>query len=220
MFRRYVLPILVYLFYCVLAKTWRFRCVENEALRQALRERTPILYAHWHGDELAMVAQIRRYRVATMTSTSKDGELMNSVIHYLGARTSRGSSTRGGASALKGVIRLLRQGFNLSMAVDGPKGPLHKVKPGVFELSRLVPAPIFPVAIATQSAFIFKRSWNKTFIPYPFARVILYWGDPLPSVSREQDPRAPELAEQLKKAINNAKHQADQLLIAEGTRGC
>ena len=166
--------------------------------------------AHWHGDELGLIHLAPRYRLATITSTSKDGEMMNTVLHMLGAKTSRGSSTRGGASALKGLLRLAKAGRNCSFAVDGPKGPLHKAKPGVFEVSRLLNAEIYAVAVACDRAWHFPKSWNKTYLPKPFAKLFIYWSGPFGPVTRDDDPRSPELAKMLETELHRAKAEASK----------
>jgi lysophospholipid acyltransferase (LPLAT)-like uncharacterized protein len=208
-FRRAILPGLVYWVYRLWTATWRIQLVEPESMK-ALGTQSKI-FAHWHGDELAIVHLVPTYRIATMTSTSADGSLIDHVILRFGGATSRGSSTRGGASALKGLIRLLRQDYNGSMAVDGPKGPLHKVKPGVFELSRLGKSAIVPLGIASSASFVFKKSWNKAHLPKPFARVVVYFGEPWPILDQE-DLRSPELAKKLELGLSDAHHQAAKLI--------
>ena len=95
-----LLGLLVFIIYRTLSATWRIRFEEPEALKARLAAREPVIFAHWHGDELALVKFVKRYRVATLISTSKDGEIMQTVIRLLGALTSRGSSTRGGVGWL------------------------------------------------------------------------------------------------------------------------
>ncbi len=152
------------------------------------------------------------YRIATMISTSKDGELMDFVIRRLGGATSRGSSTRGGIGALKGLVRLVKSGYRASMAVDGPKGPLHKVKPGIFELSRLAHAKMVPMGAACSRPFVFKKSWNQAQLPLPFSQVVVWFSEPLISVNKETSPHDSALANQLEREIANACQQAQQHL--------
>lgn len=187
--------------------TWRVRLDEPAELKDLIRKGKPIIFAHWHRDELAIVQLVTHYRIATMTSTSKDGQLIDFVIRKLGGATSKGSSTRGGASALKGMVRLLRDRYRGSMAVDGPKGPIFQVKAGVFELSRLADAWIVPVGVASHPHYVFEKSWNKARLPKLFAKVIVTFG--LPSKVGDQDVRDPALAESL------ATHIANICTVAE-----
>lgn len=214
MFRRFILPNLLFVIYSSLKLTWRIRVIEHPSFQKALAENRPLVLAHWHGDELGILYLLKRYRAAVMTSTSKDGELMDAIVRRFGARTSRGSSTRGGASALKGILRLSREGWRPSVAVDGPKGPYHKVKPGVFEISRLIGGEIFPVAVTCDRAKVFTKAWNKTFLPLPFAKVVVVWGESFPAVPREVDSRDPDLAQKLEQALTNAGQQARNMIAA------
>lgn len=202
MFRRHVAPVLVYLFYRFLLLTWRVTLDECPSFRHALAERKPVVIAHWHGNELALIHLARRYRIATITSTSKDGELMNCVLHWLGAETARGSSTRGGANAMRGLISHCRKnGNNVSFAVDGPKGPIYKVKPGVFEFSRLMNAPIYTASVSVSRPWIFSRAWNRAVLPKPFSHVHVRIAKGLPAITRDQNSRDAALASTLERLL-------------------
>ncbi|WP_413576419.1 DUF374 domain-containing protein [Bdellovibrio sp. HCB290] len=155
-----------------------------------------------------MLSIVKRYRIATIASQSKDGELMATVLKWMGAKTSRGSSSRGSVQALKGLLRLVKDGGNCSFAVDGPKGPLHKVKPGVFELSRMIHGPIYAAGVYVDRAVYFPKSWNKTFLPKPFAKVVIVWSESLPPVTKDQDPRNPDLALELESLLHRTRQQA------------
>jgi lysophospholipid acyltransferase (LPLAT)-like uncharacterized protein len=212
MFRRYVLPWLVYFFYRAWTATWRIECVESPGFKRARESGERIVFAHWHGDELCVVPLVTRYKIATMTSTSKDGQLIDFTIRKLGGATSRGSSTRGAVGALKGLVRLVREGYRASMAVDGPKGPLHKVKPGVFELSRLAGAWVVPTGAACSRAIVFEKSWNKAKLPKPFAKVAVVFSEPWAAVAKGDDVKSPEMAARLAADLSKAcQHAAEHL---------
>jgi len=206
--RGWVLGFIIWLVYRLLSLTWKISIFEPPAMKQYLNEKTPIILAHFHGDELAFICLTPRYRIATITSTSKDGELMNTVLHLLGAKTSRGSSTRGAVSALKGLIQLCKKGSNCSFAVDGPKGPIYEVKPGVFELARLMRAPIFAGGLSCDRAWYFPKSWNKTFLPKPFAQISFHWTSFDHIIDKNTDPRSAELANALKNQLFAARGQS------------
>ena len=154
---------------------------------------------------------VKVLNLATMTSTSKDGQLIDFVIRKFGGATSKGSSTRGGGGALKGLIRLVRkEGRNSSMAVDGPKGPIFEVKSGIFELAKLTKATIVPVGIASEPHFVFQKSWNKARLPKPFAKIVIYFHKPL-DLNLENVKDAAN-AKALGNAIANACEQASNFL--------
>src|SRR5688572_3327769 len=99
MFRDFFLPRLVYWFYRVWSATWRTQIFSSPEADQFLKDSHPVIFAHWHGHELAIIQLVTRMRIATMTSTSKDGSLVDYVINRMGGATSRGSSTRGSVQA-------------------------------------------------------------------------------------------------------------------------
>ena len=216
-FRKYFLGFLVWVFFKTLSFTWRVEIDEPEEMKNLIREKQPLIFGHWHGDEVALIYMVGRYKIATITSTSKDGEMMNTVIHLLGGKTSRGSSTRGAINALKGLVRIVRdQKRNASFAVDGPKGPIHIIKPGIFEFSRLTHAPICVVGVACDRKWTFEKSWNKAYLPKPFAKIHMQWLGPFPAISKEVDPRGPELAQQLTDALRNAQSLALKKIATHG----
>lgn len=180
-------------------------------MQKDLANQVPIILAHWHGDELALLHLIGHYKICTISSQSKDGEIMNTVIRLLGGKTVRGSSSRGAVQALKGLLRLLqnRKG-NTSFALDGPKGPIYEIKPGVFEVSRFLNSQnlggrIYPAGITASSCWRAQRAWNKAILPKPFSKVVLHWGAPLAPISRDRDPRDAVLRQDLSLAMKAAK---------------
>jgi lysophospholipid acyltransferase (LPLAT)-like uncharacterized protein len=210
-------PLLPYVAFCVyrsLAATWRIRVHESDSLKRLRAAGSTAVFAHWHGEELAILYLLRPYRASTMISTSEDGSLMARLVELLGSRTARGSSTRGGTAALRGLLRLTKEGWNPSVAVDGPKGPIYVAKPGVFELSRVLSAPVFPLAAATDRAWRFTRTWNQAYLPKPFARIEVVWGEAIPALDRDDDPRLSIHADRLAAALNSARAEATNLIAA------
>lgn len=211
MFRRTILPRLIYGVYRSWSATWRLRRHEPPALIERLENGQPFVVAMWHGDELGLVCFSRFYHLATMASWSRDGELMNYVLRRFGFETARGSSSRGGSSALRGLMRLARRGWSPVIAVDGPRGPVHKAKPGVLELARVTGLPVFPCAMACSRSIPLHRSWDLTDLPTPFAKVLICWGQPI-NVERTGDARSPEMSRYLEDAINRCRREGREML--------
>jgi len=217
--KSYLLGFLVWVLYRSLSWTWRVTLIEPPVVHQRWRDHQSMIFAHWHGQELALIHLVGHYRVATIASTSKDGEIMNTALRLFGAKTSRGSSTRGGVTGMRGLLRFMKHAkLNASFAVDGPKGPLYKAKAGVFEMSRLLQAPIVPGGVACDRAWHFPKSWNKTFLPKPFARVLVQWLEPFPALTSEDDPRDPKFSETLENALHQGTALAQKNLAARVIR--
>ncbi len=205
-------PYLLFVFYKLLQWSWRIQIVELSEVQKLTRENKSFVIAHWHGDELGILHLLKPYRVACIISTSKDGELMNRAVQLLGGKTVRGSSTRQGTQALKGIIRLKKEGFRPSVAVDGPKGPLYKAKPGVLQISRLTNLPIVPISFHASRYLTFHKAWNQSRLPLPFAKVSIVWGSPMPALQKSDDPKDEKWALQLEDRINETKGHARQIL--------
>lgn len=210
MLKKYFYPYLIYFVHRLLLLTWKVKIIESENFKKVMAENKGVVFAHWHADDPIVVLLIRPYKVAVMTSQSADGEMIDRITRLYGAKSVRGSSTRGAVGALKGLIRLTRQGFRPSLAVDGPKGPLHEVKSGIFELSRVLNAHICPVGGYVSKKHIFEKSWNKTYLPLPFSVITLYWGEPMAPLTRDQDPRDPQMAKELAKRISDCEVLAEK----------
>lgn len=211
------LGVVVWIIYRAIQLTWRVSVFEPPELKENLKTKKTTIFSHFHGDELVLISLVNPYRIATMASTSKDGEIMNTVLNLLGGKTSRGSSTRGGVGALKGLIQLCKSGRNSSIAVDGPKGPIYEIKPGVFELSRLTQSEIYAGGVFCERAWRFPKSWNQTFLPKPFAKVSVVWLGPIGPVTKQDDPRSADLAKALQNQLFAAKSRAANLFGGAAT---
>ncbi len=188
--------------------------VESKALKDDISHKKPSIFAIWHGDELVMISLTRRYNVCTLTSTSSDGELMDFVLRKMGMKTARGSSSKKAISGLKALIRLARNGFTPVFAVDGPRGPYKKIKPGVFEMAKLTKANIYAAGVASSKSYVFEKAWNKAYLPHFFAKVVIVWSEPL-KLEEIKDPREDWLKVELQKNFDAAQQLAVQHLAEQ-----
>ena len=214
---RKILPYLLFAVYKLFFWTWRVRIYESEDVKALVKSNKSFIIAHWHGHELGILHLLKKYHVACMISTSKDGDLMNKAVQLLGAETVRGSSTRQGTQALKGILRLSKKGRRPSVAVDGPTGPIYKVKPGVFQISRLTQTPIAPISFHSSRSHIFEKSWNKSELPLPFSTVTIAFGSVLPPVKKGDDSRSDQLATELEGRLHATRKEATER--AKSSRG-
>ena len=113
---------------------------------------------------------------------------MGRIITWLGFGHLKGSSTRGGARALRDLSKVLRNGLDVGLTVDGPRGPRGRVQQGAIELSRMTGSAVVPVSNAGRPRKLF-RSWDAFQFPGPFAKVIVAYGDPflVPAGATEQE---------------------------------
>jgi lysophospholipid acyltransferase (LPLAT)-like uncharacterized protein len=109
------------------------------------------IFPFWHGRMLMMPFAKKRFgRFCVMVSRHRDGELISRTMGWFGIATSRGSTTRGGASGLKDIIGLANGGWNISFTPDGPRGPQYTVQMGVIQAAKATGLKIYPVTYSTH----------------------------------------------------------------------
>src|SRR5262249_26210863 len=161
----------------LLARTLEIRR-EESTVSGLWREGTPAIYAVWHGRILLLPHLYGWRRARVLASRSRDGELLTRFVARFGLEAVRGSSSRGGAEALRLLARSLREGRDAVLVPDGPRGPRETVKPGIVALARLSGAPIVPMAVGASAEWRI-QSWDEFRIPRPFARCVVRFGDPI-----------------------------------------
>jgi lysophospholipid acyltransferase (LPLAT)-like uncharacterized protein len=169
-----------------LGASWRveFRGDDPFVPPEGESERRPFLAALWHEDVIAAATVFRDTGVQVPVSLSRDGSHITAVMRRLGlGDPPRGSSSRSGSAALRGVVRAVRETGLVAMLVDGPRGPARQPKPGIVAAARLSGEPILPVALEARPCLRF-GSWDRTKLPLPFARVVVGYGERL-SVGRD-----------------------------------
>lgn len=159
-------------------KTSRVEVV-NERVIERVRERTgPGIYAIWHSRMLYPAYHFRHRGAQALISRSRDGDIIVRAVEKWGYRAVRGSSSRGGATALRGLVRVLEQGRDVVITPDGPRGPREEVQPGVVALARLTGYPIVPLGYDASRKLVF-NSWDRFVVPLPFGRIRIVFGEPI-----------------------------------------
>ena len=145
-----LVPFLGYGIIRILGWTMRIR-VLNAGTVEAFRQKGQnVIVAFWHGRQLMMPLAYAGKKITILISRHRDGELIARTVGYFGFHAARGSTTRGGAGALRSLVRSARAGGDLGVTPDGPRGPRHVVQPGVVELAKLTGCPIIPLAFGAS----------------------------------------------------------------------
>ncbi len=115
-----------------------------------------------------------------LTSPSGDGQIIADVCASFGIEAERGSSSKPekGMSALIALAAKAREGFEIGITPDGPRGPLHRVQPGIVKLAQLTGVPIIPVHVNYSRAFRFK-TWDEFLLPLPFGKASFVFDKPV-----------------------------------------
>ena len=179
-----IVPPLVTVIIRTLALTMKTEVLHEERVKPFWEDNKRMILAFWHGRLLMIPFCYHGTGIKTLISQHKDGELLARTMTYFGHESIRGSTTRGGAMAMREMIKPLKK-HDLAMTPDGPKGPRHVAQEGAVTLARLTGVPIVPVTFGSSKKKVF-ASWDRFNLPYPFSKGAFLWGEPI-YVKKEDD---------------------------------
>lgn len=178
---RYNLMIIAYYLARLYFTTIRVESINEDAVRQYLKEGNKLIAALWHQRIISAIGYAKgfgMYRPSVMISASRDGDLIASIFSRMNFRPVRGSSSRDGKKALHAMLEDLKLHPFAVHVLDGPKGPKGVIKPGLITMAEQSGVPIVPVYISVSGAWILK-SWDHCLIPKPFSKIVIRWDEPI-----------------------------------------
>lgn len=147
-------------------------------------ERLPMMPALW---SLALETRVRegaqRGRMHILVSRHQDGRLIGAVMDGFGCdlvygSSAKGAAQKGGAAGVRALLSVLGAGDQVVITPDGPRGPAHRIAPGVAQLAALAAVPIVPCAAQT-SRHRRLPTWDRMVLPLPWGRGVLVCGEPI-----------------------------------------
>jgi len=195
--------------------SWRIRETGREHLDEVVSGPEPAVLAFFHGRTFALLRYFSAMpdaRWVSMCSKSLDGEAMAQVEERLGLDVVRGSSGRDGLQAIQEMIRRVRRqpGCGAALAVDGSRGPRGRVQGGVVRMARWTGGRIVPVTASARPARIFRRAWDRTLLPWPFARVDVVFGEPIDVPGKLDAQQAEALRLRVEDSMVRLQESADE----------
>jgi lysophospholipid acyltransferase (LPLAT)-like uncharacterized protein len=158
--------------------TWRVEREIPESVRAYERAGGRVIYSFWHCHLLPLAWIYRGRGAVVLVSRHGDGEIISQIVHRMGYGTVRGSTTRGGVRSALEMARLGRTGHPLGVTPDGPRGPRHRLQPGIVLIAQRSGLPIVPLSAGMRTG---RRldSWDRFELPAPFSRILLAAGEPI-----------------------------------------
>jgi len=196
-----------------LAATWRVQSRFDPSVDPHRSERpSRCIYLLWHRTVLMAVPIYAGLGLCIGTSMHGDGELAARITDRFGFTSARGSSSRGGARLVRGMVEFFEsQSGDLALTTDGPRGPLRKTKPGALFLASHLGIPVVPVGIAARPCKEL-RSWDRFMVPWPFARVGVVAAPPLPIERDVSEERLAELCLDVDRRMEEVERAAGELI--------
>jgi lysophospholipid acyltransferase (LPLAT)-like uncharacterized protein len=207
--RAKILSFIAWIFISIWGATVRVTFVNRQIPERLQAEGNNCIYAFWHGRQFLLLFTHRHSGTVLPSSESRDGEIQAMILKRFGYGVVRGSSKRKGAQALLGLVENLRSGKTIGLAVDGPRGPLYEVKPGLTYLAGKLNKPIVPVITSAKRFWILEKIWDKYLLPVPFTRGIVMYGEPVwvsGTAEKELEIKSAEVQSALNRMMNEADH--------------
>jgi len=193
-----------------LARTWRIRSRIHPESDPARLDK-PLIFALWHETVITIIGHWRDHAIQGLASQSFDGELIAAIMVHLGyPPVARGSSSKGGASALMSHIQALQAGRHVAITIDGPRGPAYQAKLGILHVAAESGIRIVPTSCVASPDWRL-RSWDRTQVPPPFAKVAFVVGAPIASALLS----GPNALANLHAAMAETKVIAEEVLLCK-----
>jgi lysophospholipid acyltransferase (LPLAT)-like uncharacterized protein len=137
------------------------------------------IFAFWHGRMMMMPCICPPVRVMhVLISLHRDGVFISDVMKQFKLRTIAGSTSKQGREALMAILRALRNGDNVAITPDGPRGPNQVAAAGVAMAAKLSGKPVIPIAFSAATAR-HATSWDRFMVALPFTRIIFCVAAPI-----------------------------------------
>jgi lysophospholipid acyltransferase (LPLAT)-like uncharacterized protein len=188
-----------------LSKTYKVEKISSDGV---INENA--VYVSWHNKIVPITVILDKLeKKAALASASKDGELISVPLEKFGYKVVRGSSGRDAVKGLLQMVKYLKDGYVVGTPVDGPKGPVYKVKPGMLYLAQKSGKAIIPIGAASKSKWVFSKTWDKIEIPKPFSKIVCILGSPI-YIGKDEDLK--EVAQEVEQILLNLDARAARRL--------
>ncbi|MES2922830.1 MAG: lysophospholipid acyltransferase family protein [Verrucomicrobiota bacterium] len=162
-------------------KTLRFEVEDRCGVTRPQDPLPPVIYTQWHNRIFIIppiwMRRCGKFRKAVvLASASKDGAILANAVAVFGIGAVRGSSSRRAVAGLIGMKRALKEGLDVCITPDGPRGPRYSFHAGVIKLAESSGAAIVPIHATYSSAWRLK-TWDGLVIPKPFSRVTVIFDE-------------------------------------------
>jgi lysophospholipid acyltransferase (LPLAT)-like uncharacterized protein len=208
------------LYMLLVGVTTRWKRVNEAAARPFWTGNGKLVACIWHG-RFFLVHKLWSFgagktKALFLISRSREGGIVSHASQTVGAEVIRGSApkrgyNKGGAEAVREMVRHIESGGCMGMTPDGPKGPRMRAKLAPVQVAKLAQAPMMCLAWSTNWRIVFD-SWDRFMLPLPFGRGALIWSDPIAPPSPDaSDAEMEAVRQELEAEMNRIAAEADRL---------
>lgn len=204
----------------LIRRTLRWEMIGEEHHQRLIDSGAPFICAFWHSRLLMMptLQPAQKRAFSMLISENRDGEYIARTMDRFRISTRRGSAAnpkkkeknKGGAQALRALVKDLRDGRNVGITPDGPRGPRQRAQPGIGMLTQLSGAPVLPISYSVKRAIVL-NSWDRFFLPLPlpFSKAVFVFSEPIIAAEKDSDS-VERLRAQIETSLNSITEAADR----------
>ena len=173
----------------------------------------PCIYVMWHANQFLVHGIEDKAHLSILISNSIDGEIVARAVEKWGFKVVRGSSNKKGAvESTMQMLNRLKNGECVGIMIDGPSGPLHKVKNGAIKLAQMSGAPIIPAFwYSPQKTFVSLPSWDKMKTPLGDCNILNLYGEPIYVTKDASNEELAQSRENVKIALLDLEAKAPEI---------
>lgn len=198
--------------------TTRWTYVRPEIPQEYFAHQKPVIYCFWHGRLLMIPFGWRtKMKLRVLISHHRDGKIIARAVSYYGVHSIHGSSAakdgnkdKGGAAALRSMVKAVRAGDGVGITPDGPSGPYMRASDGVVALAKLTGVPIIPVTYSTTRRRIL-NTWDRFCWPKPFAQGVFAYGEMIVVDRKASQEELEEVKQLVEDRLNMLTREVDEL---------
>lgn len=187
---------------------WEFR--GWDIVQAEIDQNKPIILCFWHSRLVVNAFGWKSDKPLHQLSTPhRDGKLAAGTYNRLGVKTIWGSTSKGGSQAVRGLLKVLKDGGIIAITPDGPRGPRQRMQKSAVDLARLSGAVLIPVSNSFKP-FKMLNTWDRMLVPLPLSNGMFKVGAPI-EVPRESTPEELEAIRlQMEVSLNDLTGELDR----------
>jgi len=190
--------------------TCRVQYINEKYIDEFLLGDKKVVITTWHRCAIYLLLKYGFIHPMVLFSSSKDGDLLADFAKKLGVIPARGSSTRGGKEGSEQMVEFLNTGGRVVATVaDGPQGPAFRAKPGLVRIAQKSGVVLMPMTWSANKVWMFVNAWDKTIIPKPFSKIVIYASEPYLIPEEAKDEEFDNYVKNMQKTLNVMTRDVD-----------
>lgn len=169
----YCIAAIAFIYSWLLFLTCRLAIQIDEEARAILSSKGSCIVLAWHSRLFIWPQFMRRFcRCYAVVSSHRDGSHIARFIQFFGHKAIRGSSRKGGFTALSQLIRAIKAQNIVCITPDGPIGPRFQINSNIVAIAEKLSVPILIFSYSASNAKIL-NTWDTFMCPLPFSRLFI-----------------------------------------------